>query len=210
MAEHMFSVIVPSHNGEKRIRKALGSVLRQSYTDYELIVVCDDCSDRTKAIAEGFGAKTISGAWHRDGLARNAGLDAARGKWILFLDDDDWFLHESVFQMLAEVIPQLDMDVLDFAFIWKGNGYVAPLESNHLYAMAWCRAWKRDFIGENRFRDFVYGSDKEFFERMIVNNPEVRVGIWNTPMYYYNYMREGSLSDLKKKGALPKDGEGLE
>jgi len=76
--------------------------------------------------------------------------------------------------------------------------------------MAWCRAWKRDFIGENRFRDFVYGSDKEFFERMIVNNPEVRVGIWNTPMYYYNYMREGSLSDLKKKGALPKDGEGLE
>ena len=54
-----FSLILPAYNAADRIRKALDSVKAQSFTDYELIVVCDRCTDNTKAIAESYGAKTI-------------------------------------------------------------------------------------------------------------------------------------------------------
>ena len=49
-----FSVIIPAHNEESVISKALESIKQQSFTDYELIVVCDACTDRTKEIAEKF------------------------------------------------------------------------------------------------------------------------------------------------------------
>ena len=67
-----FSVIIPAHNSEKFISKALDSIKNQSCRDFELIVVCDRCTDNTKAIAESYGAKTLEVDYGRDGLSRNA------------------------------------------------------------------------------------------------------------------------------------------
>jgi len=198
MSNPFFSVIVPSHNGAKRIRKALHSVKRQTFKDYELIVVCDNCDDNTAQIALNYADKTIIRSFSRDGLARNAGLDDAEGKWILFLDDDDYFLHEYCFELLAETIRKTTSDVVDFSFIWKGEGFKVPTPDEQ-FVMAWCRAWKRSFIGDNRFDDAPYGSDKHFYEKMILHNPDVVVTFWNMPMYYYNYMRKGSLSWMEKR-----------
>ena len=93
-----FSVIIPAHNSEKFINKALDSIKNQTFRDFELIVVCDRCTDNTKAIAESYGAKTIDVDFGRDGLTRNAGLDIAQGEYILFLDHDDLYMHEFVFE----------------------------------------------------------------------------------------------------------------
>lgn len=202
MSNPFFSVIVPTHNGAERLHDSLASVAKQSYKDYELIVVCDSCDDNSEEIARFFGAKVVTVSCHRDGLARNAGLDAASGQWILFLDDDDYFLHEYCFQLLHDQIKkEKDIDVLDFAFIWKTLGYRIPSKAE-CFVMAWCRAWRSSFIGDNRFNDEPYGSDKDFFQRMIQNNPNVRISFFNTPIYYYNYLREGSLSWMEKKKTL--------
>ena len=53
-----FSVIIPAHNAAGHIRKALDSVRSQTFRDYELIVVCDSCTDDTQEIAEEYGART--------------------------------------------------------------------------------------------------------------------------------------------------------
>lgn len=192
----MFSVIVPTHNGADRIRKALDSVKEQTFTDYELIIVCDACTDGTEKVAEEYTDKVIRTECRRDGLARNVGLDAAHGEWILFLDDDDWYLHEYVFQMLSEVVGRQGEDILDFSFIWKGKGYTKP-ETGNQYVMAWCRCWKREFIGKIRFNGIEYHSDNYFFKKLMHKKP--RIVFWNTPLYYYNYMRKGSLTDRWKK-----------
>ena len=197
----LFSVIVPTHNGEDRLPASLASVTNQTFKNYELIVVCDACDDDSIRVASKAGAKVIEVDCHRDGLARNAGIDEAQGEWILFLDDDDYFLHEYCFELLAKQIGKNDEDVLDFAFIWKGEGYKVP-SRDECFVMAWCRAWRRSFIGDNRFDDMPYGSDKRFFQKMIQNNPDVTVSYWNMPMYYYNYLREGSLSWMEKKKTL--------
>ena len=202
-----FSVIIPTHNGADRIAEAIRSVTEQTFTDYELIIVCDSCGDNTRERAEELTEnirdrrKIIDVGCRRDGLARNVGLTIADGKWILFLDDDDRFLHEYCFEMLAEKLDECGADVLDFSFIWKGVGYKDP-SPDEQFVMAWCRAWRRSFIGDNRFNSEPYGSDKDFYIRMIRDNPKVTVAFWHCPMYYYNYMREGSLSWMEKKKTI--------
>ena len=199
MKSPFFSVIIPSHNGADRIAKALESCVSQSFGDFELIVVCDCCTDDTSLIAQRYGARVLSVRERRDGLARNAGLDIARGEWVLFLDDDDWFLHEFVLQLLYDITRDSTADVVNFAVIWRHVGYRAKPPGQYL-PMAAGHCWRRSFIGNTRFDNAPYSSDTHFLEALIAKHP---VGLWTAlPMYSYNYLRPGSLSDQHTKGEI--------
>lgn len=189
-----FSVIIPTHQAEGFISKGLDSIKNQTFTDYELIVVCDRCTDNTKAIAESYGAKTIEVDFGRDGLTRNAGLDVAQGEYVLFLDHDDNFLHEFVF---AEIDKKLkaenNPDLLVCSFIWHGVCYAKPLtQFGDLHIAAWCKAWKRSYIGNTRFSGVYSVSDLDFHKLMMAK--EHTQVLWDFPIVYYNYLCEGSIS----------------
>lgn len=189
-----FSVIIPAHNAENYITKGLDSIKSQSFRDFELIVVCDRCTDNTKAIAESYGAKTIEVDYGRDGLSRNAGLDIAQGEYILWLDDDDWFLHEFVFEQIDRKLKETnDPELLCFSFIWKGVMYSEPLNKHgEPYVAVWCKAWRRDYIGDTRFPD-VYSVSDSYFHADMMKKPH-RTELFDNPMVYYNYLRKGSIS----------------
>ena len=119
-----FSIIMPAHNTERYICKALDSIAAQTYKDYELIVICDACEDNTAEIAREYDAKVVEVGFANCGPARSLGLDLAQGEWILFMDSDDWWLHEYVLEMLDGQLG--DEDLLCFGFIWKGRGYAGP------------------------------------------------------------------------------------
>ena len=183
-----FSIIIPAYNAENHIEKALESIKQQTFQDYELIVVCDSCTDRTEEIAKSYGATTYAVNFGLDGLTRNVGIDHAVGERLLFMDDDDWWLHEYVLEQLAERVG--DEDVLRFSFIWKGVKY-ARCDN---YIAVWNKCWRRSFVGDTRFSDKKYWSDVDFHNAMMAKNPYILD--WDMPMYYYNYMREGSISWL--------------
>lgn len=195
-----FSVIVPAHNSASYISKGLKSVTDQSFKDYELIVVCDACTDNTKEIAESFGAKTYEVNFHQDGQTRNVGIDHATGEWILFLDDDDWFLHEFAFEMLAQAVGLRNEDVFMFSSIWARAGYARNTHDRHLISV-WNKAWRREFLGDDcRFSNVRYISDVDFHNSVFRKNP--KVVIWDMPFYYHDHMREGSQTDEQKKLGL--------
>lgn len=189
-----FSVIIPAHQAEGHIVKGLESIKSQTFKDFELIVVCDRCTDRTKEIAEGYGAKTLGVDFGRDGLTRNAGLDIAQGEYILFLDDDDFFLHEFVFEQIDRKLKETNNpDILCFSFVWKGVMYAEPLNKNGKpYIAVWSKAWRRDFIGNTRFPD-VYSISDSYFHEEMMRKPH-RMELFDNPMVYYNYLRKGSIS----------------
>ncbi|MBR3646583.1 MAG: glycosyltransferase family 2 protein [Lachnospiraceae bacterium] len=190
-----FSMIIPAFNAEDHIIKGLESIKAQTFKDYELIVVCDRCKDRTKEIAESYGAKTLEVDFGRDGLTRNAGLDIAQGEYILFMDDDDWLLHEFVFEQINKKLKETnDPELLCFSFIWKGVMYANPIARNgNLYPSVWNKAWKRSWIGDTRFTD-VYSISDFYFHNAMMKKPHRRI-IWDSPCVYYNYLRPGSISD---------------
>lgn len=204
MNEPFFSVIVPAHNAQNFIRKCLDSVRKQTWTKYELIVVCDKCTDRTAQICrEEYRAKVIETDYGLDGLARNAGIDAAQGDWILFLDHDDWWLHEYVMQMLADEISRKwvdDIDVIMFGFIWKGRNYI--WQDHQRYVAVWSKCWRRTFIGDTRFPAVPYWSDVDFDKQMFAKNPIY--DSFNQILYYYNYLAPGSISLRAENGEIKK------
>ena len=188
-----FSIIVPAHNSGKTIRKALESVKNQSYQDYELIVICDDCTDTTKRIAKEYTDKVYEVNYHKSSLTRNVGLDNAKGDWILFLDSDDWYLHEYVFEQLANKVGNQDEDMLCFSIIWKGVGY-GKIRSpkGTIYPHATNKCWRRSSIGDTRFPNYEVAEDEGFFKEMLTKG--IKIVEWDMPLYYYNYLCKGSKS----------------
>lgn len=91
----MISVIMLTYNREKLVSRAIESILAQTYPDFEFIIVDNGSTDRSGKIADGYAAKDGRiRVIHRErgniGAGRNTGLDAARGEYIAFIDDDDW------------------------------------------------------------------------------------------------------------------------
>ena len=198
MSNPFFSVIVPAHNSAAYIGRGLRSIKNQCFTDYELIVVADNCTDNTAKVANWYTDQIIITDFGLDGMARNAGLDAATGQWVLFMDDDDWFLHEYVFHQLALMAGQHGEDVLMFSFIWKGRKYASQMQGR--YIAVWNKCWRREFIGDTRFSAKPYWSDKDFDRKMFDKEPKVYR--WDMPLYYYNYLRPGSISYRQATGEI--------
>src|SRR2546430_12880156 len=87
----LVSVIVPTYNRRETIQAAIASVQRQTFTDWELIVVDDGSTDDTAALIEGSDPRLVLIRQKNQGVnaARNNGMLSARGQYIAFLDSDE-------------------------------------------------------------------------------------------------------------------------
>ena len=100
----MVSVIIPSYNREKTIGKAAKSVLDQTYSDLELIIVDDGSTDRTKEAVEAIGDPRVRYVPQENGgacVARNHGIDEAKGEYIAFQDSDDVWHSDKLERQMA-------------------------------------------------------------------------------------------------------------
>lgn len=117
----MISVVIPAHNEERYIGRAIRSILNQSMerSDYEIIVVNDDSADRTAYAMDLFAGdiRIITNA-ARLGLpgSLNAGIKAARGKYLVRLDADDYVSAEylSILHLFLEMNPHMDAVSCDY------------------------------------------------------------------------------------------------
>lgn len=118
-----FSVIVPVYNIKDYIDKCVLSILRQTYTDYELILVDDGSSDGCSHICDEYARqdariKVIHKKNGGSGSARQAGVSEAKGKYVVCIDGDDW-VSENYLERFAEVIDRFSPDVVCCGSIWK-------------------------------------------------------------------------------------------
>lgn len=93
MTSSSVSVVIPCYNGAKFLRNTLQSAIGQTHSPAEIIVIDDGSTDNSAAIAESFGrpVRVIRQTNQGESVARNRGMDEAKGHWIAFLDaDDSW------------------------------------------------------------------------------------------------------------------------
>ena len=123
------SVIIPTYNREKFIGEAINSVLDQTYHDFEIIVVDDGSTDRTRDIVMAFPGKVRYVHQTNQGRsrARNYALSLARGSYIAFLDSDDLYLPEKLALQVAymDAHPEVNM-IYTSAYCIDEDG--APLD----------------------------------------------------------------------------------
>jgi len=113
MTEPRLSALVVVHNEEDRLPACLEKL---AFAD-EIVVVLDRCTDRSAEIAAGFGARTVAGAWEREGGRRNTGIEACSGDWILEVDADE------------HVTPELAAEVREVIRTSSHDWHVIPVDN---------------------------------------------------------------------------------
>ena len=119
MTTPIVSVIIPTLNSERYIEHCLWSLARQSLVDFEAIVVDAGSTDRTREIVERFDQRfrwlELRGS--DMGSARNCGMGMSRGRYIAFLDSDDFYLANKLERQVAELETNTKADVT-FCTAW--------------------------------------------------------------------------------------------
>jgi glycosyltransferase involved in cell wall biosynthesis len=128
------SVIIPTYNCAHYLGNAIASVLRQTFTDYEIIVVDDGSMDNTYEVVERFAAqfpsriRYIYQSHKERSVARNRGIQAASGEYIAFLDaDDEWLPHKLALQVpILDERPEVGLVHSKVVFMDKDGREIGP------------------------------------------------------------------------------------
>jgi len=116
-----FSIIMPCHNGEKFIGQAIESVIAQTYTEWELLIVDDNSTDNSLSIIKEFSEKDsrikcfqVSESVGNPSAPRNLGIENATGRFIAFLDCDDLWMPSK----LADQVALFDDENVSVVYSW--------------------------------------------------------------------------------------------
>ena len=212
------SVIVPVYNVEKYIGRCIESILAQTFTDFELILVDDGSPDKSGTICDEY-AKIDSRVRviHKENggvsSARNKGLDEARGEWIVFVDSDDWveeeylsvfFVHDTRKDGLVLQGMIFDYDTYSKPIIFEnrliaGENFVKEVSACNImrYGGPCCKLFNNSIIQASNIRfplDYSYGEDTVFFYQYLVFVNEIRL----SSKANYHYIQDSSVSLMRR------------
>lgn len=209
------SIIVPVYNVEKYLRRCVDSILAQTFTDFELLLIDDGSPDNSGAICDEYAAKDDRiRVFHKenDGVssARNLGLDKAQGKYIGFVDGDD-IVHEHFLTILHERIAGNDVvycDSIDFgdrcAFETDNNvGYEQVDESfifdSKAYCVVWNKLYNRNAIDLFRFDESLNNGEDTLFSYLVLSGCS-RIGHVKKKLYGYFRRDDSATGTIGLKG----------
>ncbi len=181
-----FSIILPTYNRASMISRAIESVINQSFTNWELIIVDDGSTDNTKGIVDSFikSDKRIKYFYQENSersAARNNGISKAKGDWICFLDSDDLYHNnhlETFFNFISEhqfkkglFFSGVSYGKYDESQQYYDNSGKNNLEFVLLNTIGVPRACcHKTILLENKFDNKIrIGEDKELWSRIVQN-----------------------------------------
>ncbi len=201
------SVIVPVYNVEKYIKKCLNSLVNQTLDEVEIVVVNDGSPDNSQKIIDEYTKKyknIKSYVKENGGLsdARNYGIKRATGKYISFVDSDDYIRKDMLEKMYNYAIQKnFDVVVCDSINVYS-DGTEILIKSNNNYSdddvknyiisppMACTRLFKKSIFDKIEFKKNIYYEDLEMTPKVI--NLTKKIGFVSDGLYYY-VQRDGSI-----------------
>lgn len=129
----MISVIIPTYNRAETLKEAIDSVLGQSYREFELIIVDDGSTDQTAEMLAGCEerVRVVRQANRGVSAARNAGVAAARGEWLAFLDSDDLWKPRKLEKQMGWLAAHPQVKICHTDEIWIRDGVrVNPMKKH--------------------------------------------------------------------------------
>ncbi len=209
----LISVIVPVYNVEKYVGRCLTSIINQSYTNLEIIVVNDGSTDNSLSVCEAYAAKDnriklITQENRGLSGARNTGLRHYTGEYVTFVDSDDW-IHCNMVEYLYNLLIRhncdmslcgclrvyeetiLDKDMIEMNGSMYSSDEFMELFLKARYTACWSRLFRRDIISGLEFPEGLNCEDFIFMYEAI-RRIKNGVGYVEIPLYYY-YVRFDSI-----------------
>lgn len=182
---YKISVVVPVYNSESTLRRCVDSILAQTFTDFELLLVDDGSTDSSRFICYEYEQNDSRvRVFHQTngGLssARNAGIDHAKGEWITFCDSDD-YVNPNWLNTFAENCTGNDLVVQGFItdkqniitgvnYTGNAQGCFWLLHRNFILGYVWVKLFRRDLMRKYNIRfneDFKFLEDEDFVVRYL-------------------------------------------
>lgn len=188
------SIIIPVYNLEHYLDPMLRSLAEQDLAGYtiEIIFVLNNCTDRSEDVIRnsGLDCTILNCTTQGCGPARNMGLDVAVGKYIWMMDGDDWLLAPDAIKQAMDKATSENLGILRIP-------YASAKFTWDYFSMVWQYLIRRDVIGDLRFPSFQPGEDDAFMLTLLASigrdvNTYMLIPHLKEPLYYYNYLREGS------------------
>lgn len=207
------SIIIPVYNAEKTIRRCLKSIMSSEYEEYEVIIVDDGSTDNSASILFEYAnrdhrIKVINQSNSGPSLARNKGLELAKGDIITFIDSDD-YVRKDYLDQLAKAFTEQDADVVFFEF-HRVTPDGTELSTHHLpkiqteyyqnlialseadmFGYTWIKAFRRGISHEMYFDAEINLFEDELFTCRLLEKT-VKLYFLNEAIYYY-VRTEGTL-----------------
>lgn len=224
----LISIIVPIYNVEKYLKKCVDSLINQTYKNIEIILVNDGSPDNSALICEEYAKKDKRIVYilqKNKGLsgARNTGIVNSKGKYLIFVDSDDYVdIHfvEDLYRALLE--KNADISVCDYQEFEEGTEpsktyneeyyietYTGKEKYKNLYnnlrtamTVAWNKLYKREIFEEIKYCEGLYHEDEEIICKIL---DKASVVAYIDSKNYFYLQRAGSITgnyNLKRKDIL--------
>ena len=171
MTKPLISFIIPVYKVEPYLRWCIESIRKQTFADWEMVLVDDGSPDGCPAICDDYSSldpriKVIHQLNQGVAVARNQGLEAATGDWIWFVDSDD-YIEDGALQKLAETIHQHDCDTIFFGMLDDNEGVISDKNgrTTDIFDLP-----KEVFLQ----RVFCYANPTMLFSRAILQSQNIR------------------------------------
>ena len=202
------SVVLPVYNGEKYIKKAIDSVLEQSLTDFELIIINDGSTDSTLDIINGFDDARIRLIDQKNlgpGNARNKALDIACGEYVMYLDSDDWFCQEA-FEIAYGEAKSKDTDLTFFQMINYDDVTHETYPNDWFDLKTFDSSFDDRVFGPNETKGSIFdlsvGVCQKIYNRKFLIDIDAKFpeGIFfeDMPFFYYVYLKATRISIIRQ------------
>lgn len=168
------SVIIPVYNMEKYLRQCLDSVSGQTLEDIEILCINDGSSDSSLAVLKQYQSRdkrlTIVDQSNQ-GVAksRNTGIRQAKGKYVIFMDPDDWYPSEDILEMLYEAATRHDVKIAGGSFMDYHDGIYNEEFEDRYYGYH----FDKDGVTEYKDYQFDFGYQRFIFQRELLMEHEI-------------------------------------
>lgn len=192
MGEDLISIIIPVYNMEKYLNKCLDSVLNQTYNNIEIILINDGSKDNSEKICKLYEKKDSRIIFinkENEGVssARNLGLDIATGKYIFFVDSDD-YIKENTIEKLYNNMVSSKAELSICGFYEDINGKLIPRTEGEIEILDKRNAIKR-LLMKSGFQGYLW--NKLFIKEKIKKNNisfDKKIDLWEDVLFVFNYM----------------------
>lgn len=217
--EYEISIIIPVYNVEKYVKKCIDSVLEQSFKDFEVILVNDGSTDSSAIICNKYRDKDdrISVINKKNGglsSARNIGIEKSRGKYITFIDSDDFISKDYIKRLYYNIINnkadisicnnkrfQVEKDTNEYKVNNKTLVFNAEKCLENLYGegwsnyvTAWGKLYRKELFNNIRFPEGKINEDLYIMYKVYLSANKI---VYNdSELYFYRY-REDSIMNKK-------------
>lgn len=187
------SIIIPVYNVEKYLEECINSILVQTFTDFEVLLINDGSKDRSGEICDEFAVKDNRiKVFHQENAgvsaARNKGIENAKGEWINFIDSDDYVEKNYLNDFVVNLKPNVNLYLQGMLGLMKDGRFVTVIDYKTHSEID-----RNTFLKSYNIMPFFFGPTCKLFRKEIIEKNRIRfdesISVGEDTLFNLDYLK---------------------